>query len=458
MPPKRKAAEPATERTTKTRRAAAKPTKPAPATRKAAKENTKATAVPSGLDPATFTLERVQAMFDKYLDEDDNNIIGGKFQDMCLGRSYAYFVHSRRDGAAMYRCIYTDGRSFTSLNRLVHSFGRLKIDTPQKMALMASDLNSLFFGCTITEQASRMSIANNGHGVDAYDHTQLRSYQRNAESTYSKFYSFCFVLVKPPQSRNIDMETATAFWSVILVPKYPIAGELLEFIAEKGTYKAVTKDLWGMTLEFCKTVQPDLSGYDEEEAAWPTLLDDFVDQFGLPTHHGSNNSRPSYSSYSAWLHLPRGVTSIGPRSLLRFNAQTAAIGLGSESQELLIGGSWKRNLIRLGLADFNLSSTVTFASASQITMLPTDGYLNSRIDLRRRRRAFTTTSHDIVPPSIKLQLREDAVIQTRSIDPSTLREEFEKALVQNRRLKESLAARRSRKGKKNKENKVNSTG
>lgn len=157
------------------------------------------------------------------------------------------------------------------------AFGKLKIDTPEKVEMMASDLNSLFFGCSISEQASRMTIANGAQDTDPYDRTQLRSYQRNLESAYSKFYSFCFILVKPPQSRNIDMETATAFWSVILAPKYPIATELVAFITEKATYKAVTKDIWSMTLEFCKTVQSDLSGHNEEEAAWPSILDDFIE-------------------------------------------------------------------------------------------------------------------------------------------------------------------------------------
>ncbi|CAE6525058.1 unnamed protein product [Rhizoctonia solani] len=285
MPPKRKAAESATERTTKTRRAsakeapAAKPAKSAPATKKGAKDNTKAATASSGLDPATFTLERVQAMFDKYIDEDDSNVIGAEgMEKLCTDASVPM------DGALPLLIAWSvNAKTLGTITRseFTDTFGKLKIDTPEKMALMASDLNSLFFGCNIAEQdspsASRMSLANNGRDVESYDRTQLRSYQRNAESAYSKFYSFCFVLVKPPQSRNIDMETATAFWSVILAPKYPITGELLEFITEKGTYKAVTKDLWGMTLEFCKTVQPDLSGYDEEEAAWPTLLDDFVE-------------------------------------------------------------------------------------------------------------------------------------------------------------------------------------
>ncbi|KAG8687584.1 hypothetical protein FRC11_006962 [Ceratobasidium sp. 423] len=281
MPPKRKAAESATERTTKTRRAgakeapAAKPAKSVPATKKGAKDNKKAATVSSGLDPATFTLERVQAMFDKYMDEDDSNIIGAEgMERLCTDASVPM------DGALPLLIAWSvNGKTLGTITRseFTDTFAKLRIDTPEKMALMASDLNSLFFGCNIAEQASRMSLANSGRDAESYDRTQLRSYQRNAESAYSKFYSFCFVLVKPPQSRNIDMETATAFWSVILAPKYPIAGELLEFITERGTYKAVTKDLWGMTLEFCRTVQPDLGGYDEEEAAWPTLLDDFVE-------------------------------------------------------------------------------------------------------------------------------------------------------------------------------------
>ncbi|CAE6432821.1 unnamed protein product [Rhizoctonia solani] len=281
MPPKRKAAESATERTTKTRRAsakeapAAKPSKSAPATKKGAKDNTKATTTPSGLDPTTFTLERVQAMFDRYTDEDDSNIIGAEgMERLCTDASVPM------DGALPLLITWSvNAKTLGTITRseFTDSFGKLKIDTPEKMALMALDLNFLFFGYNITEQASRMSLANNRQDSDAYDRTQLRSYQRNAESAYAKFYSFCFVLVKPPQSRNIDMETAAAFWSVILAPKYPIAGELLEFVTEKGTYKAVTKDLWSMTLEFCKTVQPDLTGYDEEEAAWPTLLDDFIE-------------------------------------------------------------------------------------------------------------------------------------------------------------------------------------
>ncbi|KAG9104164.1 hypothetical protein FRC06_004801 [Ceratobasidium sp. 370] len=83
MPPKRKAAEATAERTTKSRRGGAKEAAPAKSTRTAAKkgakqEKTKPVAV-DGLDPSSFTLQGVQAMFENYIEEDDNNMIGGEF-------------------------------------------------------------------------------------------------------------------------------------------------------------------------------------------------------------------------------------------------------------------------------------------------------------------------------------------------------------------------------------------
>lgn len=283
MPPKRKAAEVATERTTKTRRASAKEAPPAKATKasgtvpkKGAKQDkTSKPVVAVGLDPSTFTLEGVQAMFDQYADEDDNNVIGVEgMERLCNDASMSM------EGALpllVAWSVSTKALGSITRNEFTNGFGKLKIDTPQKVGLMASDLNSLFFSCAIAEQASRMSLASSAQGGDPYDRTLLRSYQQNLESAYAKFYAFCFVLVKPEGSRNIEMETATAFWTVILAPRYPIASELVGFITEKGTYKAVTKDLWNMTLEFCKSVRPDLQGYDAEEAAWPSLLDDFIE-------------------------------------------------------------------------------------------------------------------------------------------------------------------------------------
>jgi len=77
------------------------------------------------------------------------------------------------------------------------------------------------------------------------------------------------------QSRNIEMETAIAFWSVLLAPSFSIVSEMIEFLNAKPSYKAANKDLWSMMLEFCRTVDPSLDNY-EADGAWPTVLDDFV--------------------------------------------------------------------------------------------------------------------------------------------------------------------------------------
>ncbi|KAL5511890.1 hypothetical protein ACEPAH_5108 [Sanghuangporus vaninii] len=112
--------------------------------------------------------------------------------------------------------------------------------------------------------------------IDKYKKDRYWDYSANVGSAFLQFYNFCFALVKKESSRNIDMEYATAFWSVILAPRYPIMSEVVEFINEKGTYKGVNKDLWTMMYEFCQNIQPSLDGYDAE-GAWPTLLDDFAE-------------------------------------------------------------------------------------------------------------------------------------------------------------------------------------
>ncbi|EEB87284.1 hypothetical protein MPER_15440 [Moniliophthora perniciosa FA553] len=51
--------------------------------------------------------------------------------------------------------------------------------------------------------------------------------------------------------------------------------EILDFINEKGTYKAANKDLWVMMLEFLETVKPTLEDYDEGGGAWTYVVGRF---------------------------------------------------------------------------------------------------------------------------------------------------------------------------------------
>jgi DCN1-like protein 4/5 len=128
------------------------------------------------------------------------------------------------------------------------------------------------------------------------------------------------------------METACAFWSVLLTPQFPLIAHVTEFInvssevwmlitlswhalKTTGSYKGVNRDLWNMVrnglstaawgafihlqhhiqmLEFCRDTLQDLSNFEADGVsrihyieiavadvlthlkAWPTVIDDFV--------------------------------------------------------------------------------------------------------------------------------------------------------------------------------------
>jgi len=94
--------------------------------------------------------------------------------------------------------------------------------------------------------------------------------------SFRSFYAFCFGLMKKSESRVLEMEIATATWSVVLQSKFPIIQHLLEFIHDHPSYKAVNKDLWTMTLEFGYAVEEkDLQDWNDDES-WPSMLDEFV--------------------------------------------------------------------------------------------------------------------------------------------------------------------------------------
>ncbi|KZT20286.1 DUF298-domain-containing protein [Neolentinus lepideus HHB14362 ss-1] len=157
----------------------------------------------------------------------------------------------------------------------------LRISSLKTLALALQDLEDLLilgkppmqrFSTPPSKKATKaVPTENDG----PYDRDRYFRYTFMKERAFLELYQFCFGLAKTEGSRNIDMETATAFWSVLVVPKYPITAEILDFINAKGTFKGVNKDLWNMTLEFCETVSPNLDNY-EADGAWPTMLDEFV--------------------------------------------------------------------------------------------------------------------------------------------------------------------------------------
>ncbi|GAA5943078.1 NEDD8 ligase DCN1 [Sporobolomyces koalae] len=98
---------------------------------------------------------------------------------------------------------------------------------------------------------------------------------------FREVYNYSFDYAKQEGQKSMPFEIAQELWN-LLIPLDPAStfpkdrlGWWLEFLVEHGS-KVVSKDTWNLFLEFTRTVDPGFVNYDEE-AAWPSLIDDFVE-------------------------------------------------------------------------------------------------------------------------------------------------------------------------------------
>ncbi|KAI5476229.1 calcium-binding EF-hand domain-containing protein, partial [Pseudohyphozyma bogoriensis] len=77
--------------------------------------------------------------------------------------------------------------------------------------------------------------------------------------------------------KSMSGEVATAIWDIVLAPRYPVGKDFVEYTKSLGSnFKGVSFDVWSQLLEFVTTVGDDLNGYNEDDA-WPSVLDSFVE-------------------------------------------------------------------------------------------------------------------------------------------------------------------------------------
>ncbi|KAK7449622.1 hypothetical protein VKT23_013098 [Stygiomarasmius scandens] len=223
-------------------------------------------------NPEPYTPARSLSLFQSYVDEDDSDVIGPEgLEKLCNDAQISV------EGALPMILAWqfqTSEMMKIKKDEWIKGTEGLRICSLPVLQIALTDLDELLIQ-NKSPKAAKSNAKEKDREKDLYDKTSYRTYASNPQVAFQKLYTFCFNLVKPEQSRNIDMETASALWSVLLVPKYPVMTEVIEFIEAKPSYKAVNKDLWSMMLEFCETVKPDLSNY-EADGAWPTLLDDFA--------------------------------------------------------------------------------------------------------------------------------------------------------------------------------------
>ncbi|EIM90283.1 DUF298-domain-containing protein [Stereum hirsutum FP-91666 SS1] len=241
----------------------------------------KAKDIPAPAKPEPYSAARAEKLFTTYADVDDPSFIGAEgFEQLCTDADI-----SMEGALPMLLAWQMDATEMAKITKEQWSQGMdvLQISSLPTLAIALNDLNDLLIlSKTPLKPAARPTsslagkVKKPGDEGDPYNRKRYHEYARDTKKAFGSLYQFCFTLAKPENSRNIDMETATALWTVLLVPKYPLMGDIVDFITEAGSYKGVNKDLWHMMLEFCQTISPNLDNYDENEGAWPTLLDEFV--------------------------------------------------------------------------------------------------------------------------------------------------------------------------------------
>lgn len=106
---------------------------------------------------------------------------------------------------------------------------------------------------------------------------QLASRMKDDKQYFERVYRFVFRYNLERGHRFLSLDTAKAYWELLLVPRFPeITPAWISFMDSTG--KAVSSDNWNMTLPFLEYTKtdPGFERYDET-AAWPAVMDDFVD-------------------------------------------------------------------------------------------------------------------------------------------------------------------------------------
>jgi len=94
---------------------------------------------------------------------------------------------------------------------------------------------------------------------------------------FHEIYEFVFLWSREStDKRTLDITTTLDMLDLLLDKEtYPLIVPFRKFLLEQSSYKAVNKDQWVNLLEFCKTMDENLSDYDEN-GCWPVMLDEFV--------------------------------------------------------------------------------------------------------------------------------------------------------------------------------------
>lgn len=100
-------------------------------------------------------------------------------------------------------------------------------------------------------------------------------------TTAKQIYLFTFNFAKIENQKNLSLETAIAFWDLLMAERFEYLDEWKKFLNEHHG-KAISKDTWNLFWDFATNFS-DFSSHDTDGifaaylGAWPLLIDSFVE-------------------------------------------------------------------------------------------------------------------------------------------------------------------------------------
>jgi len=223
----------------------------------------------SNSESRTYSESKIMALFEKYKDENEDNILSEGIEEFCID------LQLKPD----------------EFKVLVLAW---KFEAEQMCRFSRQEFLS---GCKALKTDSCKGIQTKLPEVV----TQILADPEKFKELYR--FTYKFGLDCSTGQRILPVDMAVSLWLLVFSQNEPpLLKKWLHFLEKHPEVRGIPRDTWNMFLNFTNTVGNDLTQYDDTEA-WPSLFDDFVefenDQLNQNSSTMQDLNRESSSSPSS---------------------------------------------------------------------------------------------------------------------------------------------------------------